>query len=92
MSFKLLKGMYLVITRTLDFETPTIVAYAFSYKQVWDYWVSNPHREWDLALVRVYNAESPEGKREVLQVWKINKPIPPSRYAARLVRKKPKRA
>jgi hypothetical protein len=81
--FKLKRGMYLVISKVLENETPEIIAFSFSYKRVWDHWVNNPDREWELALVRTFETE---GKREIHQVWRIHRPIPPKRYRLRLLR------
>jgi hypothetical protein len=84
--FKLQKGMILIVTRTLDNETPMLVAWGWSYKDVWDHWMENPEREWDMAFVEGFEVPTDNGIREILQVHKLVKPLPPDRYARKLAR------
>lgn len=73
--FRLKPGMYLVITKVLENETPSLVGWSWKYEDCWQFWLDHDDREWELA--RAVGTESN------ITVYRM-KPIPPSRLARRL--------
>jgi hypothetical protein len=88
---KLQRGMYLVITKALPFETALVVGWSFSYADVWQYWIDHPEGMWELAYVGATEVQMPDGIEEHLYVKRLQHPMPPKRMASRLALDKGRR-